>query len=102
MNISQIIKGLFIKNGRFRRINKVPSQLIPPPVTREIYHPGQNSVWRTGSFFTSVDVYNHDVFLKILSSISQFMVHKAKPKWVKQLYAVVLLAIAVKPMIGVI
>jgi len=27
---------------------------------------------------------------------SQFMIHKDKPKWVKQLYAVVLLAIAVK------
>jgi uncharacterized membrane protein YfcA len=33
---------------------------------------------------------------------SQFMIHKAKPKWVKQLYAVVLLAIAVKLVVGVV
>jgi len=33
---------------------------------------------------------------------SLFMIHKAKPKWVKQLYAAVLLAIAVKLVIGVV
>jgi len=33
---------------------------------------------------------------------SQFMIHKAKPKWVKQLYAVVLIAIAVKLIMGVV
>ena len=33
---------------------------------------------------------------------SRFMIHKAKPKWVKQLYAVVLLAIAVKLILGMI
>jgi uncharacterized membrane protein YfcA len=33
---------------------------------------------------------------------SQFMIRKAKPKWVKQLYAIVLLAIAVKLIVGVV